>query len=265
MSSAVALSVLAVAGCERSAVSGSPQPQSGATVTQQEAPKPDSPSNADPKSLIASAAKTTRSELSCKFESKMELAGEAGPGVVGWTSTGEIDFKNNRSKIDSVMDMGGKKTTMIILNDGNTVYMKTSIEGAPAAKWSKVDLKQLPSSLGELGSVGGQSAGSDPMVFIDKVKEIADVTPDGSETIRGVPTTRYKVTLDPAKLPADQKDDTEISSGAIKLFLDSKGRLARIQISMSADDAGGSMNWDFFEYGAPVKVEVPPADQIEGN
>ncbi|ONI81052.1 hypothetical protein ALI144C_21075 [Actinosynnema sp. ALI-1.44] len=268
MIAAVTLSVLAMASCEKSAVSSSPQPQSGGTATQQEAPKPDNPSKADPKSLIASAAKTTRGELSCKFESKMEIKDDGGPGAVGWTSTGEIDFKNNRSKVDSVMDMGGKKTTMTILNDGNTIYTKTSIEGAPATKWSKTDLKQLQSSLGELGSVGGQSAGSDPMMFIDKIKEIADVTPDGSETIRGVQTTRYKVTVDPAKLPADQKDSTEIpadASGAIKLFVDGKGRLARFQIAMSGDDAGGSMNWDFFEYGTPVKIDAPAAEQIEGN
>nr|CTQ95770.1 Putative lipoprotein SCO2725 precursor [Kibdelosporangium sp. MJ126-NF4] len=265
---AVTLSVLAMAGCEKSAVSGSPQPQSGGAATQQDAPKADSPSNADPKSLIASAAKTTRDELSCKFESKMEIKGEGGPGGFGWTSKGEIDFKNNRSKIDSVMDTGGKKTTMTIVNDGTNLYTRTSTEGAPSPRWTKTDLKQLQSSLGELGATGGQGTSSDPMMFIDKIKEIADVTPDGSETIRGVPTTRYKVTVDLAKLPADQKDSAEIpadGSGAIKMFVDSKGRLARFQMSMSGEGAGGLMNWDLFDYGTQVKIDVPAADEVDGN
>ena len=43
--SAVALSALAVTGCEKSAVSGSPQP--GEATVQQQVPKPDSPVNAD--------------------------------------------------------------------------------------------------------------------------------------------------------------------------------------------------------------------------
>jgi hypothetical protein len=39
------------------------------------------------------------------------------------------------------------------------------------------------------------------MSFIDEIKEIAIVTPDGSEAIRGVPTTRYNVAVDPGKSP----------------------------------------------------------------
>jgi hypothetical protein len=50
-------------------------------------------------------------------------------------------------------------------------------------------------------SSGGQSPGRDPMSFIDEIKEIAIVTPDGSEAIRGVPTTRYNVAVDPGKSP----------------------------------------------------------------
>lgn len=260
----VALCVLGLAGCGTATVPGSPVPGGG---VEQQVPNPGGQANADPKALISNAAKTTRDELSCKIEAKLEFAGQGGAGVGGWTSTGAFDFKSKRSKVESVMDMGGKKMmTMSIVADGDAIYMRTSADGAPAPRWSKTDLKELEASLGQLGGGGNsnQGASSDPMRFIDEIKEIADVTPDGTETVRGVLTTRYNVTVDPAKIPAEDKDTSGMpgdASSAMKLFLDSKGRLARLQMSVS----GGSMTWDFLDYGVPVKIDIPAPNEVEGN
>ncbi|MCE7006767.1 hypothetical protein LWC34_28650 [Kibdelosporangium philippinense] len=254
---AAALCVLGLAGCGTAAVPGSPLSAGAAGQ----------PVNADPKALIANAAKTTRDELSCKVEAKLEFKGQSGLG--GWTSTGAFDFKSKRSKVESVMDMGGKKMTMNILSDGDALYMRTATEGGPAPRWSKTDLKQLEASLGQLG--GGTKGGGvsgDPMRFIDEIKEIADVTPDGTENVRGVATTRYNVTVDPAKIPADDMDTSGIpadASSAMKLFVDSKGRLARFWMSMSGDGEGGSMTWDFYDYGVPVKIDIPAPTEVDGN
>ncbi|RSM89457.1 hypothetical protein DMH04_05505 [Kibdelosporangium aridum] len=260
----VALCVLGLAGCGTAAVPGSPVPGG----VEQQAQNPGPQINADPKALISNAAKTTRDELSCKIEAKLEFTGQGGVGVGGWTSTGAFDFKSKRSKVESVMDMGGKKMTMSIVADGEAIYMRTSADGAPAPRWSKTDLKQLEASLGQLGggANSSQGASSDPMRFIDEIKEIADVTPDGTETVRGVPTTRYTVTVDPGKIPAEDKDTSGIpgdASSSMKLFLDSKGRLARLQMSVSGE--GGSMTWDFLDYGVPVKIDIPAPDEVEGN
>jgi hypothetical protein len=267
----VVLSVVALAGCGNSAVPGTPLPGSslGTVVTEQK--KPDEPAKADPKSLISNAAKTTRDAATCKFEQKIQLQGAGDPAVGAWTSTGELDFKNGRSKVDSVMDMGGQKMRMSILVDGQAMYMRTFADGAPTPKWTKTDLKQLEESLGQLGggtANGGSNGAGDPMMFIDKIKEIATVTPDGSETIRGVPTTRYNVAVDPAKIPASEKDQSDVpadAASAMKLFVDSQGRLARFQMSMTGDGNGGSMSWDFFDYGALVKIDPPAPGEIAGN
>jgi hypothetical protein len=201
---AVTASVLALAGCQQSAVPGSPQQENGSPATAAQQPaKPDRP---DPKALISNAAKTTRESTSCKFEWKAEIKAGGETGVGLWTSTGAMDFRKNRSTIESTMDLGGgPKMKLAIISDGTTVYMRSAMDGIPAPAWKKMDIKELEQSLGQLGGGGsgggGQSPGRDPMSFIDEIKEIATVTPDGSETIRGVPTTRYNVAVDPGKSP----------------------------------------------------------------
>jgi hypothetical protein len=254
---AVTASVLTLAGCQQSAVPGSPQQENGSSATAvQQTDAPDT----DPKALISNAAKTTRESTSCKFEWKAEIKAGGDIGVGLWTSTGAMDFKKNRSTIESSMDLGGgPKMKLAIISDGTTVYMRSVIDGTPVPAWKKMDLKELEQSLGQLGgaSGGAQSPGRDPMSFIDEIKEIATVTPDGSETIRGVPTTRYNVAVDPGKSPLGVGD-----AGSIKLWTDARNRLARFQIGISGD---GTITADFFAYDEPVKIEVPAANEVDGN
>ncbi|MBP2320090.1 hypothetical protein JOF56_000475 [Kibdelosporangium banguiense] len=259
----VAVSVLALAGCQQAAVSGSPQPGNGSAGADAQPPaKPDSQPSADPKALISNAAKTTRESTSCKFEWKAEAKAGGDTGVGFWTSTGAMDFKNNRSTIESVMDMGGPKMKLAIISDGTTIYVRTVADGAPPSAWKKMDIGELEQSLGQLGgdggaAGGGRSPGRDPMSFIDEIKEVATVTPDGSDTVRGVPTTRYIVTVDPAKSPLGAGEP-----GSVKLWTDAKNRLARFQVGISGD---GTIIADFFAYDEPVKIDVPAADEVEGG
>jgi hypothetical protein len=90
-------------------VPGSPQQENDSPGTGAQQPgKPDSAPSSDPKTLISNAAKTTRESTSCKFEWKAETKASRETGVGFWTSIGTMDFKNNRSTIESSMDMHGK-------------------------------------------------------------------------------------------------------------------------------------------------------------
>jgi hypothetical protein len=263
---AVALSALTLAGCEKSAVPGVPAPAGGggggAPAAAAPQNKQDAPAQSDPKMLISNAAKTTRESSSCKFEWKLDAKGGGDTGLGVWTSTGAMDFKANRSKIDSVLGVGDQKMTMSIISDGSTIYMRTVTAGATAEPWEKMDTKELEAQLGQLGGGAaagkGESPGRDPMSFIDQIKEFATVTPDGSEDIKGVPTTRYKATVDPSKLPAAEGG----GEGSMKLWLDAKNRLVRFQVGVSGD---GSMTADFFDYDSPVKIDVPAPSEIQGG
>jgi hypothetical protein len=250
---AVALSTLALAGCEQQALPGVPQAAGSnapAASGSASAPKQADPATtADPKALISSAAKSTRDASTCKFEYKMAADAQNDLGMT-FSSTGESDFKANRAKIDTVVEVAGKKMTMSIVTDNGALYMRSTTDGAADGPWTKTDAKDLEAQLGSLGG-GKAGPGTDPMSFIDQIKDFASVTPDGSEAIRGVPTTRFKVAIDPAQVPGGEVAGEDATS---HLWVDGQNRLARFEVGTKTF---GKMTADFFDYGAPVAIEVP--------
>jgi hypothetical protein len=103
-----------------------------------------------------------------------------------------------------------------------------------------------------------------------------NVTKIGAASVRGVATTHYRATIDYRKYltaaPASVKPSVrallpQMRSPLVPLdvYVDGRGRVARISLSYglkSAASARGSLRADFFGYGAPVAVALPPASQV---
>src|SRR5690242_10436282 len=113
-----ALSALALAGCEKSAMPGTPLAPgdaSGAAAAGQASggqaaggvTKQDTPAAVDPKALMSNAAKTSKDASSYQFEWKMDDKTADGAGQ--WTSSGTVDSKSGKSKVDTVMTQDGKQ------------------------------------------------------------------------------------------------------------------------------------------------------------
>ncbi|TCO62482.1 hypothetical protein [Actinocrispum wychmicini] len=261
-----ALSTLALAGCEKSALPGVPQPADGPAVASGGASaKPDKPSGnnsapADPKALIANAAKSSKDASTYKFEWKLSDKG----GTGNFQTSGEVDTKNERLKGESSMGGpdGGAAIKVSILVVDKTMYMKAG----PAPKWTKFPLEDMTKELGSLGggaSGGGKTPqpGTDPMGMLDPIKDFATTTPDGSDTVRGAPATRYKVAVDPSKVGEIGGDPADAKGTDMKVWIDGQGRLVKFSIAMPGLDGG--MNAEFFDYGAPVSIQAPPDSEVQ--
>ncbi|MEV4312668.1 hypothetical protein [Actinocrispum sp. NPDC049592] len=236
---AVLGAALVLAGCANQ-TAGVPQASGdGAKSSASTAGKPAGKPAADPKALISNAAKSTRDASTAKFEYTMDGAKEADLGMK-FASKGEMDFKANRAKIESVVETDGQKVTMSIVTDGDTLYMRTTTDGAEDGPWTKTDAAALA---GQLGG-GKTSPGSDPMSFIDQIKDLATVTPDGTEAVRGVQATRYRL------VPNAGGEEL----GDSKIWIDGQNRLVRFQVGAKTF---GSITAEFFDYGAPVSIEIP--------
>lgn len=110
----------------------------------------------------------------------------------------------------------------------------------------------------------------------------------GEEEVRGVPTTRYAVTFDASKqaarLPEELRDlADELELGFPRpadVWIDDQGRLRKIQYAVtmkapaegdaSPAPVGGSgsqvtiqTTLELYDFGAEVRVDPPPADQVE--
>ncbi|MFD1051288.1 hypothetical protein ACFQ1S_39985, partial [Kibdelosporangium lantanae] len=202
---------------------------------------------ADPKSLLSNAARTSKDASTYKFEYKIDGSDKGAEGT-GISAKGEIDVKNGRFKAESTMDAGGgNKLVFNVVVVGKDFYMKSATGGD---KWMKTNLDDLSNSLP--GASGrSQQSGKDPVSYLDKLKDYASSTPDGTDTVHGQAATRYKVVVDKDKVLAEAKDkDTAdpvalmaAQGGESKIWLDSKGRLVKAFFGgTDGDGNAGSFN-----------------------
>jgi hypothetical protein len=106
----------------------------------------------------------------------------------------------------------------------------------------------------------------------------SSVTQVGSGVVRGQQSTHYRIAIDAAKMRkleasmGDCDDDATASDAPtpIDVWLDGQGRLTRMQITDTAPSdmqisspSTITMTLELYDYGVPVTVEPPPADQIQ--
>jgi hypothetical protein len=172
------------------------------------------------------------------------------------------------------------------IQDGETAYIHFPLitKQLPAGKtWIKGDAKDLSSADAGQLSQFGSVVGADPRDVFGFLKAISGpIETVGSEKIRGVETSHYRATVDTAKLenlvPAAQRqglgglDQAAKQAGVaevpVDIWIDAEGRVAKLSIDLDAKQPGsdaaikGSLVIEFYDYGEPLDVELPPADQV---
>ena len=99
----------------------------------------------------------------------------------------------------------------------------------------------------------------------------------GPATVRGAATREYRGTIDLAKiadqLPADsraayRKGLAQLGSttAPAQIWVDDQGRLRKLKLSLQAQVNGQQattvLTTEYYDFGAPVQVTIPPADQV---
>jgi hypothetical protein len=173
-----------------------------------------------------------------------------------------------------------------LIQDGGTAYIQFPLiaKQLPAGKtWIKGDAKDLSSAdAGQLGQFGSL-AGTDPRDIFGFLKAVSGpIEAVGSEKIRGVETSHYRATVETAKLaqlvPAAQRqglggvDQAAKQAGLaeipIDIWIDAEQRVAKLAVDLDAKQPGSdaavkaALVIELYDYGAPLDVELPPADQV---
>src|SRR5262249_42175320 len=129
---------------------------------------------------------------------------------------------------------------------------------------------------------GPDDTGSDPIQAVSYLKSATSkVERVGSEQVRGTPTTRYAATFDVGKLAAQVPDEFQGSFEDMGMsfpkpadvWIDEQGRPRKIHyaITMKVPKGMGSpattmtneLTMELYDFGVPVDVRPPPADQVE--
>ena len=164
---------------------------------------------------------------------------------------------------------------------GETVWMRfplfTMFLGVEEGKWVEIPPDQASELTSGFG-LGEQV--SSPTAVLEQFRDAeAEVEELGTETVRGVETTHYRLVVDVAAmvedLPAEERAQAEQELGGVEQFpvevwVGEDGRLYRYRADLtpemiqgqSQDVESATVEMEFFDYGEDVGVTAPPADQV---
>ena len=290
-SSFAGISVAAVMAVTLGACGGSSSPTSTPAV---KAP----PTALSGSKIVLASVQTTAAEKSARESLTVSTKG-SGPLAFSMTANGLVDFATGDSQFTA--DLGGATAAFLpggfeVRVVDKVVYTKLPdsigrfFGGADGKQWLSVG---APKGSGVSSPFSGLGQ-SDPTKILASLERVSDdVKEVGTETVRGVETKHYTATLDlgkaidNSKVPQSLRDKADqLFGGAstppmpVDVFLDSEGRLRRMTLEMDLSAFSGtgtgasgstgalgslptvSMTLDLYDFGTPVDVQAPPADQI---
>jgi hypothetical protein len=211
-----------------------------------------------------------RASLSVDMPSFLELPSGPFPGATGQGGVPGLD--------------GPDGWRIHVVRDGSATYVRfPAVAGElPAGKtWVREDGTGSGSVLGfgdldELTKV-------DPRRLLELLRGAGEVETAGTEELRGVPTTRYRVLLDPARyaeavsgdangkmrsLVDDLLAGSDVGEIPIDVWLDADGLVRKVELVLSGTQTGSSevgeasASFEIWDYGEDVEIEVPPPSQV---
>jgi hypothetical protein len=168
----------------------------------------------------------------------------------------------------------GSGSVRAVFVDGAMYFSLDVLEGDTSPefagkKWLRFDATVLAEE-GQLGQ-------TNPNASIDALRGVTGkVQKLGAADVRGTRTTRYRVRINPARAVAKASDEArEQARSGLRPFgskvipadvwIDGSGRLRKLRLrvgSGSLANPRGSVTFEFFDLGADVSVEAPPANEV---
>ena len=245
-------------------------------------------SSASPAERVTAAPAKTIAEGSARIAQRIEIVAggeddDADPSVT--TATGTFDFDDH----EGTMTVGAGDESFEVVIQGTTVYEHLpEVAAAAGREWIRIDLDKLAEAVGVEGLAElVQSQSNDPSAGLQYLRGASDsVRTVGKESIRGVGTTWYEATVDVEKAAAgapvaqqktirSAKELFGISTIPTDVWIDGDGLVRRMKQSIDYSAAGRSERFppgslpksmevtvEFYDFGAPVSVTVPPAEEV---
>jgi len=231
---------------------------------------------------VASAASKTAGSTSSRFVFSASINAGAvgtmsfhgnglydGPGKSGWMN---MPFTLPAAAQAEL----GTDTSMEMIFDGHhelVMYMRSSlIKAVPTGTWVKMDVEKLAKKEGyDLNGIMNANQ-ADPSQALKMLMASNGARVTGTDTIRGVRTTRYAFQIDFNRLVHDNKaleqlkEVTGTSSIPAEAWIDAQGRVRRLNVQMSMGAQLGppltmTMTEDLYDFGVRANI-VPPPDNL---
>ncbi|GAA3823095.1 MULTISPECIES: hypothetical protein [Amycolatopsis] len=226
--------------------------------------------------VLASSGKTSQAQTA-KFTLTGSVAGQT------LNAGGEGRFTGPSPAMTMTMTVAGQSQEMRVVD--KVLYLKLPPEQAAQAveggkPWAKVP---EDSEAGKaIGASMDQAAQGDPTQILDQIQQAGTITRSEQTTLDGQPVSHYWVNLDVAKatgtlntgeLPPEVLDKLKNSGAVIpvEIWLNSDQLPVQVtqdltQVMQAAGAPAGAqsatMTMKYRDWGAPVDVTAPPADQV---
>ncbi|PXY21438.1 hypothetical protein BAY60_26710 [Prauserella muralis] len=251
-----------------------------------------SPVFEDTASLVRAAEQSTQEIKSAKYTMTMDM----GMFSMSGKGQGSFDPENPSMAMTTDMDMsslGAGKMSFEMRMVDRTVYLKMP-DNMPAGSGMSTDKPWVKMSLEDMGQMGSLNvdqmlAQSDPtktLELLSQSGEIVDTQP--GQEVDGQQATKYTINVDFAKLAKQYGMDQQmgqLTQGGLDLgtipvsvWIDERNLPLRYDMDMSAamkkavEQSGQQvpqgmldkvvMSMKYYDWGEPVTVEAPPADQV---
>jgi hypothetical protein len=223
---------------------------------------------------IVDLAQSIGDETADASSAHMKMTAQA----AGQDITGEGDLKFGSDDAAMAMDLGTSEGAISMVFLDGVLYMKLPQEVQPGKPWIKIDPKSNNAVGKALGGINEQlSKNADPRAVLKEFEKSGQITNTQQETLDGKETTHYTITVDVQKMADSQTDPTAkqalqsaINAGMkdfpVNVWVDDEDLPVRFTMETPMPDGQGSttstkVQVDYSDWGKPVTVEAPPADQ----
>ena len=221
---------------------------------------------------VSAAVKRTASEGT----SRLEISGKDETETVVMRGVadherGLADFTFDVTSTEEPPISGAKMRVI-----GSTVYLDSKTFGISAGQAAKRDVKpwlkvEHWNEEVTLDTLLFPFPFLDPGRILTAFQKVSGTVESlGEEVVRGVPASKYRLTLDLERLietaPAGKRAELrkelaerKTKTEPVEVWIDEAGLARRVGFVVD----GGPVTVDFFAFGIDVDVEAPPADQVE--
>jgi hypothetical protein len=218
--------------------------------------------------LAAAINDNSKAKQSAKIAMTMDAAGQH------IKVDGAVKMDTNPA-MRMTMDMTSMKMEMILIDE--VLYMKLpagmaggAVGGKPWVKISKDGDDPISKQMGTM--LDSIDDSFDVGKQMEQLKTAGTITKQDKETLNGEQTTHYSITLDMDKMaqssdPNVKKAAEDATMGGLKtmdmeLWANTDNLPVQITTKMAVAGQSVSMKMNYTDWGKPVSITAPPADQV---
>jgi lipoprotein LprG len=202
-----------------------------------------------------------------KDEKSVHIDGDVKAAGTSFTIKADTLLDKTNSQMRMSMDAGQLGAIQLVLAD-QVIYIKapqiSQLSNDASKPWVKIDTTDPNNPFAS--SFGRIFEQADPSKLPDTFKSIKGLKKVGTETVNGVETTHYAVTIDTAAaVRASGGDTSKLKSAGVPntakvdIWIDSEQRPAQVKMTMGSL---ADINLTFSHWGEDVNVTAPPANQV---